>query len=150
MRGSIWGSMVAIVAGGACGGNDDAARPMEPMGEMEEHGAPSGAACPDDQTLMWENFGERFMGSYCNGCHSSALTGASRRGAPVGLDFDRVASVRENAGEIDEHAAIGPASENRIMPPDGMGAAPSDDERRGLGEWLACGAPAVAPVPGGF
>ena len=45
--------------------------------------------------------------------------------------------VRLVANHIDRYAAAGPDAVNEIMPENGD--APSEAERRKLGEWLACG-----------
>jgi len=105
----------------------------------EEEGTPSGAECAADSTLTWDNFGKGFMDSYCVRCHSTTLTGSARRGAPNDHNFDSVTLVREEIEHTDEAAAAGPDAVNTDMP---IGSpAPTEAERRMLGEWLACGAP---------
>lgn len=98
----------------------------------------SGAACPPESTLTYENFGRGFMESYCLRCHSRVLTGTGRRGAPVGMDFDTLERVRSYSFDIDAAAGASVAVENTQMPPDTP--RPTAEERRRLGEWLACGA----------
>lgn len=101
-------------------------------------GVPTGSSCPPDSTLTYENFGEPFMSKYCTRCHASTLTGSARQGAPDGRDYDSLAGVQADVEEIDEEAAGGPKGINTGMP---KGApSPSEEERRKLGEWLACGA----------
>ena len=79
------------------------------------------------------------MASYCVRCHSTTLTGAARQGAPNDHNFDSVTLVREEMDHTDEAAAAGPDAVNTGMP---IGSpAPTEAERRLLGEWLACGAP---------
>ena len=110
----------------------------------EEHAAigSSGATCPSNSTLTYDGFGRDFMERYCTTCHSSALTGAARRDAPTGADFDSRKALREVGAEhIDLHAAAGPSRVNQVMPPDDFEAQPTNAERRQLGEWLACGMP---------
>lgn len=102
-------------------------------------GPPTESDCPPDSNLRYDDFGVSFMASYCTRCHASTLTGPARQGAPTFHDFDTVRGIRVVADHIDETAAAGPAAINESMPPDG--AKPSEDERRQLGEWLACGAP---------
>ena len=79
------------------------------------------------------------MTSYCVRCHGSTVMGTARNGAPADHNFDDLALIKRFAAHIDDLAAAGPTKVNTMMPPDG--AAPSVDERRKLGEWLACGAP---------
>ncbi len=112
---------------------DDREVPPEPLEKA------TGATCPDEQTLTWEGFGRGFMDQYCLGCHSGTLAGAARHEAPVGMDFDTLELVRAHAARIDVRAGIGPESSNRSMP--SQNPRPSDQERRDLSEWLACGAP---------
>jgi len=95
------------------------------------------AVCPDGSPLTYESFGKSFMDKYCVSCHSSSLVGeAARKGAPEGHDFDRLEGILPSAEHIDQYAAIGPAAENRRMPP--MDPKPTDEERTKLGQWLAC------------
>ena len=99
---------------------------------------PSGATCPPDSSLTYENFGGDFFSKYCTRCHSATLTGEARHSAPTGRNYDTREEVQADIGEIDEEAAAGPNSVNTGMPKDAP--FPTDDERRMLGEWLACGA----------
>jgi hypothetical protein len=103
-------------------------------------GPPTQAECPPSPTLTWNNFGEKFMIDYCTRCHDSNLRGGARQGAPSFHDFDTVFGVRAVKVHIDETTASGPAGTNEGMPPTG-GKLPTLDERRQLGEWLACDAP---------
>lgn len=90
--------------------------------------------CPPDSILRWENFGDPFLRNWCTGCHSSDLVGTERRSAPEGIDFDTVAGARRHRERIYLRAADG----WETMPPV---HGPSPEDRRRLGEWLACGAP---------
>jgi uncharacterized membrane protein len=106
----------------------------------EEEGQTSGATCPTGSALTYDTFGSSFMGQYCTSCHSSALSGSARNGAPSNLNFDTLAALHEvDSEEIDAEAAAGPSSVNTSMPPGEP--KPSEAERRLLGEWLACGLP---------
>jgi uncharacterized membrane protein len=105
----------------------------------EEDGTPSGAECPDGSTLTWDTFGRQFLADYCTRCHSSELSGAQRQGAPNDHNFDSVEYVRAEIEHTDAEAAAGPDAVNTSMPIGGP--TPTEDERRKLGEWLACGAP---------
>lgn len=107
--------------------------------DHDDDGTPSGATCPQDSTLTWENFGQAFMDTYCNRCHGSSVKGADRQGAPSDHNFDTRELVQEMIDHIDETSAAGPKITNTAMP---IGApTPTDEERRKLGEWLACDAP---------
>ena len=102
-------------------------------------GPASGAVCPDDSTLTYENFGKIFMEDYCTRCHSSELEGAARMEAPDGHDFDSIEGIWAVQGHIDQMAASGPSKTNVTMP---LGdPKPTLEERQLLGEWLACEAP---------
>ena len=99
----------------------------------------TGSTCPDQQTLTYTSFARGFFETYCTRCHSATPAGGSRQGAPPGYNWDEIETVRAHASEIDRVAAGGPSAINTFMPP--SEPRPSDDERRQLGEWLACGAP---------
>jgi uncharacterized membrane protein len=105
----------------------------------EEEGKPTGATCPTDQTLTYENFGRDFMETYCLSCHGAAVTGDARQGAPSDHNFDTIDEVRGFADHIDQYAGAGPNAVNEEMPD--ADPVPTEDERRQLSEWLACGAP---------
>jgi uncharacterized membrane protein len=108
-------------------------------GGHDEQEKPSGAICPTTQTLTYANFAGAFFEQYCQRCHAGTVTGAARNGAPDDHTFDTVTDIVVNKTHIDENAAAGPKAVNKTMPPNG--AKPTDEERRKLGEWLACGAP---------
>jgi uncharacterized membrane protein len=97
---------------------------------------PTGATCPSDNTLTYDNFGAPFMKTYCTRCHASTLTGDARHGAPLFHDFDTLVGIIEVWEHVDEQAAAGPLAINRLMPFSGV--APTDAERYQLGSWLAC------------
>lgn len=121
-------SLLAVVAGlFACGGQTD---------------GPTQAACPppSDSLLTYDNFGKAFMKKYCVQCHAATVSGSARNMAPADANFDTVEGVRKAIASIDARAAGGPAFINRLMPPKGEYAKPTDDERLQLGEWLACAA----------
>lgn len=104
--------------------------------EPKDEGKPSGSTCPDGSTLTYENFARPFMQNYCVRCHSSTLTGDARNGAPEFHDFDSEEGILAVANHVDEKAAAGPDAINKVMPKNGP--APTEEERRMLGEWLAC------------
>ena len=91
-------------------------------------GGGSGATCPTGSTLTYENFGRGFFASYCDRCHASGIR-------PT---INNQAAIQAQRAKIDEVAAAGPDGVNTSMPE--SGAAPSEADRRKLGEWLACGA----------
>jgi cytochrome c5 len=108
--------------------------------KAEADEGPSGAVCPTDSALTYDNFGKAFMEDYCTRCHRSALTGAARNGAPSDHNFDTLALIKDTEPEhLDEEAAGGATRVNTGMPP--SGAMPTEAERRKLGEWLKCGTP---------
>jgi uncharacterized membrane protein len=119
--------LVAVAAVAGC--NNDA-----PL-----FGAPTQAACQAGSTLTYDSFAKPFMERYCTRCHAIALTGAARHGAPSFHDFDTLFGIKAVADHIDETTASGPAATNTSMPPDSP--SPSLDERRQLGEWIACDMP---------
>lgn len=123
--------MAGLVALCAPGCNGD-----EPEGD---EGTPTESVCPTTQTLTYANFGQAFFDTYCQRCHGSTVTGAARMDAPTDHTFDRVEDIRLIAEHIDGLAGAGPAAVNTAMPPNNP--APTEAERRQLGEWLACGAP---------
>lgn len=118
----------------------------ETTGEPADGTSSSGAAessttgepasdCPPDSFLTATNFGMPFVTTWCTGCHSSDLVGATERQmAPDQFDFDDIESVRDHADFIAQDAA----GTNVLMPPAG---GPTDQERAWLAEWIACGAP---------
>jgi uncharacterized membrane protein len=132
-----WGVIVLCLAfvGGGC--DDDAGPDHDHDGTAI--GPESGATCPDNSTLSYDNFGKDFMSKYCLRCHSTKVTGAARMMAPADHNFDTLAEIALLAEHIDQYAAAGPASTNVKMPKNDP--KPSMDDRMKLGEWLACGAP---------
>ncbi len=100
---------------------------------------PAGECPPGGTSLTYQNFGQGFFTSYCTRCHSSTLSGDARNGAPEGDDWDSLERIRDEADEIDEFAGAEGDKVHTQMPPNPPN--PSDEERRKLSEWLACGAP---------
>ena len=91
-------------------------------------GEATGATCPADSTLTYENFGQAFVLTNCLSCHTS-------REQPM---LTTLTAIQAHLDEIDQAAAAGPNAVNTSMPD---GASVSTAERTKLGEWLACGAP---------
>lgn len=96
----------------------------------ENLGDATGSTCPEGSTLTYANFGQAFVQNNCSSCH-----GASGPESPALTTLEQVQS---NIDDIDRAAAAGPNATNTFMP-EGMSVA--TEERRKLGEWLACGAP---------
>lgn len=87
--------------------------------------------CPLTGTVhTYQSFGEPFVDTYCNRCHST-----SKHGAPAAFRFDTVEDIRTHAARIFVRSA-GPNTTMPVGPVD-----PPADERDNLAEWLACGAP---------
>jgi len=97
-------------------------------------GDDSGTVDPECTDLTWDTYGEGYLRSWCNGCHSAEVEGDGRAGAPVGVDFDTHAGLREH---LDRVVARG-TGDDPTMPP--VGGA-DDAERARFAEWLDCGAP---------
>jgi hypothetical protein len=97
---------------------------------------PTGSTCPPGSPLTYDNFAAPFMAAYCTRCHASTLSGPERHGAPLFHDFDSERGILNVGHHVDEYAAAGPLAINTIMPNDD-GAAPTVDERRHVGVWLA-------------
>jgi hypothetical protein len=114
-----------LMAAAGCGGDDH-----------PHTGGATGSVCPSGNTLTYASFGESFMTRFCIRCHSTALMGDMRQGAPADHNFNSFAGVFRFADHIDEHAAAGPNAVNTDMPP--SDPRPTEDERRQLGQWLAC------------
>jgi uncharacterized membrane protein len=110
-------------------------------GETAE-GVDPGAKCTNVQAVSYEKFVQPFMSRYCLRCHSSDLPASKRNGAPLDHNFDTEQGILDEAQHVALTAAGGPDAINTTMPP--SGAKPSDEERRKLGEWLACHADADA------
>ena len=125
---------VGLFSFACAGGDDDATEPS-----TQAPGPSSGSTCPSTPTLTYENFGMEFFASFCVRCHSETPEDGSRHGAPRGLDWDEIETVRLHAETIDAMAAAGPSGVNTTMPP--SEPFPTSAQRRDLGEWLACGAP---------
>jgi len=88
----------------------------------------SGATCPSTSTLTYDNFGRGFFANYCDRCHTNGIS-------PTLMTQAQIQAQRT---AIDLNAAAGPNGVNTLMPE--SGTAPTEAERRQLGEWLACGA----------
>jgi uncharacterized membrane protein len=95
----------------------------------------NGGASGSCTTLTYANFGQKFVATYCAGCHGGSVTGAARQGAPLKDVFDTLAEVKSASRDMVREVVV-----KRTMPY-GSATKPSDTERTQLGEWLGCGAP---------
>lgn len=93
-----------------------------------EDGQATGSTCPPGSTLTYASFGQAFMQRNCLSCHTNQQS-------PT---LTTQAAIQANKADIDRVAAAGPNGVNTVMP---QGGSVSEDDRRKLGEWLACGAP---------
>jgi uncharacterized membrane protein len=84
-------------------------------------------------SLTFDNFADDFFESNCRTCHSVDST--DRRGAPVAVNFDELANVKNLSNNINIRAGEGTS-----MPPSSAPAFPSGGERDMLAEWIECGA----------
>lgn len=92
------------------------------------------ARCPPaGTTLRYQNFGQAFLQTHCQGCHGGLRP--DRQGAPAGYDFATVEAARALSDRIYARSA----ASNTSMPPGPDD--PPEAERQRLAEWLACGAP---------
>jgi hypothetical protein len=133
MRG-MWRTVLLLAACGGGGSNDDA-----PDAEVLVNGCPvldEPQAQPGDPIDgdTYETFAMGFFEEWCTRCHSSALAGDDRNGAPVGYDWDVEATVRDHLEEI--RSAVGVTNFMPFEPPD-----PTCDERRRLVRWIDADAP---------
>lgn len=125
-----WG-LVAFALTMGCGDDKDGQE------QAAGHENASGAECPDDSTLTYEGDIKPILTRYCNYCHSVNVPESQREGVPH--FFDSEADVIAHADLIDANAAAGPARTNETMPPaDAASGPPSLEQRKKLGEWLAC------------
>jgi uncharacterized membrane protein len=96
----------------------------------ESPGDATGSTCPENSTLTYADFGQAFVQNNCVSCHGAE--------GPESPALTTLEQVQANIDDIDRAAAAGPNATNTFMP---EGISVSTDERRKLGEWLACGAP---------
>jgi len=97
-------------------------------------GAEAGAA-RNDCTLTYANFGKAFTEKYCLRCHTSSKHNwFTRRGAPKRVDFDTYEGIQKRSERVRALAAAA------AKMPKGR-PKPTEEERRQLGAWIACGLP---------
>jgi uncharacterized membrane protein len=78
--------------------------------------------CPPNSTLTYANFGQPFMMSHCLSCHTSAPPRVGSR--------TEIVAAKDSILEAAVYTKAMPKNKDLAL-----------DERRLLGEWLACGAP---------
>lgn len=100
-------------------------------GDKGADSAASDDPCARRPALTWDNFGKGLMDKHCNGCHSTLVERSSRKGAPLGVDFNTYVGVLEFADRIGARSL----GEAPTMPP---GGGPDLTERARLEEWLQC------------
>jgi uncharacterized membrane protein len=86
------------------------------------------ATCPPNTTLNYVDFGKPLIDKSCSGsdCHTMG-------GSKGGISLDGIGNVQKYKAEVYNAAA----ADNTKMP---QGRSMSSDERKKLGDWLACGA----------
>lgn len=89
--------------------------------------------CPTN-SMTQQVAGRAVVTQRCASCHSSAVTGAARQNAPVGVDYNTLEAIRANADSGYHEASAG------VMPPTG---ALNATDLENLRIFLACGAPDV-------
>ncbi len=147
MRATYVAAALLLLAGAGCGsgsnGGDGGADLAMPPGGADMtllvNGCPpltaplataDGGAGGDS----WATYASGFFASYCTRCHSSALTGAARNGAPDGYDWDDQATVRAHLAMIRDSVGV-----SNFMPLSAPN--PSCDERRRIVRWIDADAP---------
>lgn len=109
-----------------------------PEPDDERRGKGGDASDCDTELVGWDTFARGYLSTWCTPCHSSELVGASRSGAPEGVDFETWAGAALWAERI------GATSIDASMPPAG---GPSEEDRERILEWVECGAPGEDPPP---
>jgi hypothetical protein len=90
--------------------------------------------CPSTSVVTYENFAQSWILRQCVPCHSVELQEGERADAPLGVDFNTYAMVRQWADNMFLRAAYN----HETMPPAG---GPYPEDRVLFGDWMACQAP---------
>jgi len=110
----------------ACSSND-------PQDEPDSSPPPANTCPPPAEVPTFSDLESGIL-PICRECHSASVTGDARQGAPPGIDFDTYEQFA-NAGESAAYLV-----RYRIMPfPNGDG--PTEEQRKELYDWVACGKP---------
>ena len=91
--------------------------------------------CDREVPLTYDNFGQSFADTHCNGCHSSIINPEQRRGAPPTINFDTYGDILRHVERIEQRVIIAPQEGLPEMP---LGGGPTDEELQMLDEWLQC------------
>ncbi len=134
--------LLLLLVASACGGDDgsdDGPGPPDPTptGDTGTTGT-TDPACID--APGWDE-AQGYLRTWCLPCHSEAVSGDDRQGAPPGSDFDTYAQVWTWRAAI-EARATGPDADMPPVP----GASAESLER--FAWWLSCGAEGSDPEPG--
>lgn len=122
----------------ACGVDGMPAGPLGdagPNGCMSYRDIPIAEPGDDIGGHDYETFADPFFRRYCTRCHSLTRTGDDRHGAPVDVNLDDEASVRDDLERI--RLVLG---ESNIMPFDDPSLI-TCEQRRTMVEWIDVGAP---------
>ena len=114
------------------GPSDDGAADTE--SESESEGESGTTEPPEGARVTYANFGDAYLRNWCRGCHSAAIEGEARSGAPEGIDFNTHEDAQMWADRIRARAL----GDDPGMPPAG---GPSAEELELLEEWLDAGVP---------
>ena len=111
------------------------ARVVASLGVAACGGAPSTVASSDPSATCsdYVTVGAPTLTTWCTACHSAELAGASRHGAPDGVDLDTLEGVRTWADRVRARAL-----DTQDMP---YGGGIPEAERARLLAWLDCGLP---------
>jgi uncharacterized membrane protein len=120
----LWLSAALLVV--ACGTDT---RPADDDGDDQP---PVSADACTESYVRYDNVAAPFVINWCRGCHSSSIPKAMRQKAPLDVNFDTEAEVRDWADRIEARAT----SAKPTMPPAG---GPTVEERGLLREWIECG-----------
>jgi hypothetical protein len=144
----LWVAVPVVLAIGCGDDNSDEHDPGDHDDEHGDHGdhdhskpvgTPSEAECPAGGTdLTYDNFAKDFFSKYCNRCHGGDVKGDARMGAPADHMFDTIEQIELLRDHIDQLAAAGKVTNTKMPLTDPK---PSVEDRKKLGEWLACDLP---------
>jgi len=95
---------------------------------------PSGDEPVVDCTGTVPTYSEVTMWPACTSCHSSALSGGDRGGAPPGINYDTYAGAKANAA-----LGVSEVYEGAMPYPDGSGV--TDEQKTAFYTWAKCGTP---------